>query len=638
MNMKFFFIFSALFVLVATAPAKAARPSIDDGDRVATRGAPSPEIVRHPDLGPSDPALPVERATLVLAPRAGASADLSRLLAAQVDPASPDYHRWLTPEEFGRRFGVDDDALAAILDWLQAHGFAVDEVAAGRQWVSFSGTAGSIAEAFAAPMHDFAGEEGVVRHAAVSNPTIPRALAPYVRGVLSLSDFPRKRSALRRRPVPRPDINFMEGDHGLGPADFAVQYHVEPLYDLGIDGAGVSIAVVGRTDIKLADVQAFRSFFGLPANDPNFIHNGADPGDLGSNGTMDGTDEESEADLDVEWTGAVAPGAAIQFVISKSTAATDAADLSAQYAVDHRVAPILSSSFGLCERDLDGGNGFYDALWQQAAAEGITVFVPSGDSGVAGCDDPTAASGTVAAVSGLCSTPYDVCVGGTMLEDFASPATYWLAAENPNTHESLATPVPEIVWNESGAAPSGGGRPAGSNLFASGGGPSTIYPKPDWQVAPGVPGDGKRDTPDVSLNAGSHDGYVVFQNFVPGGSVFVVSGTSASTVAFAGLMALVVQAQGGQGQGNANPVFYRMGAEQFAGGPRAVFRDVTQGNNSVPGLAGFSAQPGYDLATGLGSVDATSLVLSWSIFASPRPGVRPVPSTAPARVHERPAP
>ena len=167
-----------------------------------------------------------------------------------------------------------------------------------------------------------------------------------------------------------------------------------------------------------------------------------------------------------------------------------------------------------------------------------------------------------------------------------------------------------------------------------------IYPKPVWQTAPGVPSDGKRDTPDVALNAGSHDGYVVFQDYDPAtGNVFVVSGTSASTVAFAGLMALVVQSQAGHPQGTPNPVFYAMGAEQFSGGSRAVFHDVTDGNNSVPGLAGDSARAGYDLVTGLGSVDATALVDFWSAFASPRPRIRPVPAPArPPRVHERPSP
>lgn len=621
---------SARFALALPAPssrASGARIPIDDSDRVVYRGNVPSEARPDRDAGPAPADLPMERITLSLLPREDSRAELARLLDAQHDPGSPDFHRWLTPEEFGRRFGASDETVARIVDWLQGHGFAIDGVAAGRQWIHFSGTARQVDEAFRAPIHEFV-VDGRVHHANVADPSIPRALAPFVRGVLSLHDFPRLHARLARRE--RPAVNFDGGNHGLGPADFGVLYHVAPLYAVGIDGSGVSIAVVGRTDIRLADVQQFRSFFGLPAKDPLFVHNGADPGNLGDNGTNDGTSEESEADLDVEWAGAVAPNATIKFVISMSTAATDAADLSAQYAVDNNIAPVLSSSFGACERDLQASNGFYDSLWQQAAAQGITVFTPSGDSGVAACDDATAASGTVRSVSGLCSTPWNVCVGGTQLNDLGNRALYWSAAENSSTHESLVSYVPEVTWNESGSVA------GGSGLIATGGGPSSIYPKPSWQAAPGVPDDRRRDTPDVSLNAASNDGYVVFQKYNPSsGTVFIVSGTSASTVAFAGLMALVVQSQGGARQGNANPVFYAMARSQFTKGWPAVFHDVVSGNNTVPGVAGFKAGTGYDLATGLGSVDAAVLTGYWRAFVTPRPIVRAVSTAAPARVRRR---
>jgi len=605
---------------LAAAPA-AARFPIDEGDRVRAGSVPAAARPER-DVGPAPSALPLERMTLVLRRRNGADAGLARLLAEQHDPSSPDYHRWIAPEEFGRRFGASDDAIATVLDWLQAHGFAVDDVAAGRQWIHFSGTAGQVEEAFGSPIHEFS-DAGTLRHGNISAPTIPRALGSLVRGILSLDDFPRRHARIARRfTARRPNVDFDGGDHGMGPADFAVMYDVQPLYDLQIDGRGVSIAVVGRTDIRISDVRYFRSSFGLSANDPLFVHDGPDPGDLGDGGE-DGQMEETEADLDVEWAGAVAPRATIQFVISKSTAASDAADLSAEYAVDHDIAPILSSSFGECERDLDTGNDFYDRLWQQAAAQGITVFVPSGDSGVAGCDDPTADSGSVRAVSGLCSTPWDVCVGGTALDDAADPARWWSAAQDPVTGESLIAPPPEIAWNESGT------RPGGSGLYATGGGPSAIYDKPSWQRGPGVPDDGRRDTPDVSLNAAGHDGYVVFQRYDPSvGTVVIVSGTSASTAAFAGLMALVVQSQGGARQGNANPVFYRMASA----GPGGPFRDVVSGDNSVPGVTGFTAGPGYDLTTGLGSVDAKAMVFGWAAAEFPRPRVKVLSPPAAADV------
>jgi subtilase family serine protease len=621
-----------LALLLAAGPAFAIFP-VDDGDRVVLPGNVPRQLTAARDLGPSDPALPMESMTLLLAPSPRVRTSLDALLAAQHDPASALYHRWITPQEFGRRFGASDEALATVVDWLQGHGFAVDGIAVGRQWVNFSGIASQAEEAFRTPIHDFAAERAV-RHANVAEPSIPRALAPFVAGVLSLHDFPRRHAAPgERRRLDRiePAINFQGGDHGIGPADFAVQYDVDPLYASGIDGAGVSIAVIGRTDIKLSDVRAFRSFFGLPANDPAFIHNGPDPGDLGSGGLPDGDLEESEADLDVEWTGAVAPRASIEFVISKS-AASDGVDLSAQYAVDHNIAAVLSSSFGACERDLESGNAFYEALWRQAAAEGITVFTPSGDSGPAECDDAGASSATAVSVSGLCSTPWNVCVGGTLFDDSDS-ARYWSASEDPSTRRSLQSRVPEIVWNESGTTA------GGSGLLATGGGRSVIYPKPSWQQAPGVPNDGRRDVPDVSLNAASHDGYVVFQDYDPAsGTVFVVNGTSASTAAWAGLMALVVQSQGGRRQGNANPVLYRMGNAQYSGGSARVFYDVVSGDNSVPGETGFSASPGYDLSTGLGTVDASALVHAWTAFAAPPRVVRPAPGPHPARVRTRPPP
>src|SRR5260370_4126825 len=124
--------------------------------------------------------------------------------------------------------------------------------------------------------------------------------------------------------------------------------------------------------------------FGLPPNDPQIIVNGADPGIFSSG-------EETEADLDVEWSGWVGRNAAIKFVVSKSTNSSDGVDLSAQYIVNHNLAPVMSTSFGLCEAWLgSSGNNFLASLWQQAAAQGITVFVSSGDNGVAGRGFPSA--------------------------------------------------------------------------------------------------------------------------------------------------------------------------------------------------------------------------------------------------------
>ena len=435
-----------------------------------------------------------------------------------------------------------------------------------------------------------------------TDPSIPRALAGLVQGVVSLHNFPMHSNSTASQ-LPS-DFTNAGGAHLLAPGDFATIYNVKPLYNAvpPIDGTGQTIAIVGRTDINLTDVQFFRTFFGLPAKDPVFIHNGPDPGDLGP-------PEETEADLDVEWSGAVAKNATIDFVISQS-GATDGVALSAQFIVNTNLANIMSTSFGSCETTLKAaGNSFWNTLWAQAAAQGITSFVSTGDSGAAACDLSNAVVGTSVAVSGVASTPNNIAVGGTQFNEAAGPGPFWAAVNNADQSSALSY-IPEIAWNESGSVA------GGSGLFSTGGGASGVYAKPAFQVGPGVPADGHRDIPDVSLSAAGHDGYIIVQGHTTGTTgLFSVGGTSASSPSFAGLMALVVQ-KTGAAQGNANPVFYSMGQNQFGGGI-AVYHDTTSGNNTVPGVAGFSAGVGYDLATGWGSVDAAQMVNFWNNNGTP---------------------
>ncbi|MFI5142556.1 MAG: protease pro-enzyme activation domain-containing protein, partial [Thermoanaerobaculales bacterium] len=591
-----------VLLMVATqAPAGGLRQLVDDNDVVVLRGNVHPSARPEFDLGRTAATLPMERMILALALRPEKKAALERLLSEQQDPASPNFHHWLTPEEFGARFGATPEEIAVVTGWLRSHGFAIDEVGKGGTWINFTGTVADVETAFRTQIHDYL-VAGEVHHANAVDPSMPRALTSLVAGIVSLHDF---------LPQPaghtvRPDTNITNGAHWLSPADFATIYNLNPLYSAGIDGTGQSVAVVGRTNIKLSDVQNFRSFSGLPANDPQFILNGADPGIVSSG-------EESEADLDVEWSGGVAKGATIKFVISKSTNTSGGDTLSAQYIVNNNLAPVMTMSFYLCESSMGAsGNTFYNNLWAQAASQGITSFVCSGDSGAAGCDSDTAstaASGT--AVSGLCSTPYDVCVGGTGFLDTMNPGAYWSGTNNPTTKASALSYIPETAWNESGAAMNCPPDVNCHQLWSTGGGASIVYPKPAWQVAPGVPAASARYVPDVSLAAAGHNAYIVFEESASPSSNFNgTSGTSAATPSLAGIMALVVQ-KTGQRQGNANPRFYQLGNAQYTGSGPAVFHDVTAGNNSVPGQTGFSCGAGYDLATGLGSVDATALVNNW---------------------------
>ena len=286
--------------------------------------------------------------------------------------------------------------------------------------------------------------------------------------------------------------------------------------------------------------------------------------------------------------------------------------MSAQYIVDNNVWPVMSTSFGSCESDMSTTeNNFYNNLWLQAAAQGITSFVSSGDSGVAGCNPGTDPTGTAPSVNGLSSTPYNVAVGGTQFNEGTD--SYWNTSNTGTGYTSALSYIPEVAWNESGSATTYLSpwrhmyRPLVHRWRRS-----TIYGKPSWQVSPGVPADGHRDVPDVSLSAASgHDGYVIQTTGSEGAGLYVVGGTSASSPSFAGLMALIVQ-KTGQRQGNANIRFYQLGNAQYGSSGAAVFHDTTTGNNSVPGLEGYNCTTGYDLATGLGSVDAFALVNNWS--------------------------
>ncbi len=571
-----------------------AQRSINEADRVIKHGNVHPLARAEFDRGSADLNLPMENMILSLSPRASAKADLDTLLADLQNPKSPNFHHFLTPQEFGLRFGPSDQDVSDAANWLKSHGFRIEEIANSKLWINFSGNVQQVERAFQTNIRQFE-VDGQIHYANATDPSVPRAFSGLVEGVVSMHDFALKHDAnLRQLP---PDANLVGGGNALAPGDFATIYNLTPLYTAGIDGTGQTIAIVGRTDIVLSDVQFFRSNFLLPAKDPVFIHNGNDPGD--AHGT-----EEGEADLDVEWSGAVAKNATIDFVISKSTHTSDGADHSAQYIVNNNLAPVMSMSFGLCERDLGATrNTFFNNLWTQAATQGITAMVSTGDSGSAGCDADTALTGTIRAVSGISSTPNNVAVGGTEFNDGAGG--FWAAANNPDSSSALG-PIPEIVWNESGTIPV-----TGKDLFATGGGVSTIYAKPMFQTGPGVPADGFRDVPDVALNSAAHTPYLIIQGHTANVTGLVgASGTSAAAPSFAGIMALVVQ-KTGTPQGNANNVLYAMAATQFAGGT-AVFNDITSGNNSVPGVAGFSAAAGYDQATGWGSVNAANLVNAWN--------------------------
>src|ERR1700675_844494 len=602
--------------------------ALDENQLVLLRGNVHPLAQAESDLGAVNDGQPLDRMLLLLQRAPEQEAALRQLLDDQLTLNSPKHHAWLTPEQFGAQFGATDADIQATTSWLSVKGFHSIQVGPGRTAIQFSGTAAQVRDAFHTEIHSYV-VNGGQHFANSSDPQIPAALAPVVAGVVSLHNFPKfahshKLGNFRRASsggAIEPLFSFAgcgsnsnQQCNGLGPADLAKIYNVPS----NLNGAGQTIAVVGQTNINLADAQQYRAMFGLPVNDPVIVLNGPDPGVIA---------DESEADLDVQVSGAMAPKATIKFVISETsdTSATNGIDLSALYIVDNNIAAIMSESYGACEAGLGTtGNAFYNALWEQAAAQGVTVLVSSGDNGPAACDDPNSSDFAVngLGVSGIASTLFNVAVAGTdFLYSTANPSsTYWNATNSgtPPT-ESAKSYIPETTWNDSCAAAGLSGCTAsiinanssgGVDLVAASGGPSSVYAKPAWQAGiTGMPNDNSRDLPDVSLFAsnGNNDSFfIVCQKDFTGAnscdlnSPFIdfagVGGTSGSVQAFAGIMALINQSQAtvanpAPRQGNANYIFYKLYKQNptkiCPSNPAAVtaagcmFYDVTTGNISV---------------------------------------------------------
>jgi len=582
----------------STIPKTQIHSPIDDSDVVTLLGNTYPAAEPSFDRGAIQPDTRLNRLVLLLRPDQAQQRQLDNLAEAQQQPKSPSYHQWLTPQEFGARFGASPQDIAQIEAWLESHGFEVEPNPAGNLALIFSGTVAQVEETFHTEIHryksDEASEESHIAN--TQNPQIPRALARLVTGILSLHDFRRKSQISGINPVEplpaerdsTPENTQSNAKHYLLPADFATIYDLNPLYAAGTRGKAVSIAIAARSNINQSDIATFRLFAGLStAPFPSVILNGPNPGLVPG--------DQDEATLDVEWSGAVATAAQVKLVVAASTATTDGADLSALYIVNHKTAPVISTSFGNCESQMGATEmAFYKSLWQQAAIEGISVFVSSGDSGAAGCDAASSSKGTKSAVNGLCTSPFATCVGGTEFNE--GSGKFWGATNGPGGGSALGY-IPEKVWNESAAA-------AGSGLWSSGGGVSIAYPQPTWQQEiAGANSNTMRAVPDVALAAALHDGYIVCEN----GNFYIFGGTSASSPAFAGIMALVVQKQGGISQGSANPGLYSLLLANTN-----PFHTTTVGNNSVPGVLGFYAGAApFNLASGLGSVDANLLVNQW---------------------------
>jgi uncharacterized protein (TIGR03437 family) len=612
----------------AAAMAGFAQPNritsrIDNTRTVILPGRVHPLATAADDVGAVDSGFRVAL-TLLLKPSAAQQSALEQLIERQQNPASTSFHRWITPEQYAGRFGVSSSDSAQITAWLELEGFQVEEVAHSRTFVLFHGTAGQVRDAFGASIHRYR-VNGKLHYANAGDPRIPAALSGVVAGIRGLNDF-RPKPRLHRTVQPRETTSW--GANALAPDDFATIYDVTPMYSAGINGSGQSIAVMGMSTLYGggAYVSAFWQTFGIttaklvqtlvsPQRDPGFD-----------------ADWAVEASLDIEWSSAVARGATIVFVYS------DDIWTSAEYAVDENLAAVLSMSWADCEMfDLvDLPN--YRQLVQQANSQGITWVAAAGDQGAAGCDYNMGSSPVSVAEGGLAvdapaSIPEVTAMGGTMFNE--GRGDYWNTT-NTSTGGSAKRYIPETVWNETAESVAMGG-----GLMAGGGGASIYFPQPSWQTTGGVPNDGWRHVPDLAFNSGVyHDSY-----YINCAGIEYVGGTSAAAPAMAGVVALLNQYalvngfQSQPGMGNINPNLYALA--QTA--PNA-FHDIVSGDNDVPcapgspgcnnGTQGFPAVPGYDSASGLGSVDVANLIQSWRSQVAA--GSIVVPSIDSNPVYQRP--
>jgi uncharacterized protein (TIGR03437 family) len=606
--------------LLLVAPLAAQRNRIagriNNGQRVVLHGHLHPKALPETDQGAVDPSLPLPRVTLTLQPSASQQAALKQLLAQQQDPTSGNYHHWLTPEQYADQFGVSQTDLNQIVSWLQSRNLTVVGVARARTWIAVSGTAAAVGTAFGTEIHHFR-MNGELHYANATEPSIPAALQGIVVSLRGMNDFRLKPASHRRIVTPQYNNTNPCFVHCLGPDDVAAIYNVSPLFTSGLNGAGQKMVVVGQTNVRLSDIEAFRSFFNLPANDPQLVlvDGEADPGIVCPSAD---TCDQSEANLDLEIAGAVARNATILFVYSSDVGT------SLQYAIDHNLAPVISMSYGDCEAAYAASDATaMEAMAQQANAQGITWFAASGDSGGADCyGDGVPDISNTQSVDMPASLPEVTGIGGTEFND--GTGNYWSASNTANNASALSY-IPEIGWNDSAAD----GSPA-----ASGGGASIYFGKPSWQSGTGVPADNARDVPDISISVSAdHDGYLIYTSdqFSCGtrrGSSTacgtVVGGTSVGAPFFAGLFTLLNQAvvtrglQANPGLGNINPSLYTL-----AQNAPAAFHDITSGNNIVTvsctsrnrtcssSSVGFNAGAGYDQVTGLGSIDASALFNAW---------------------------
>ena len=596
---------------------------------VADKEAPIPRNAANRDAASTSiSSIRLDRMLLLLQPSGAQQKSLDTLLAAQQSAGNANYHQWLIPAQFADRFGVSAKDAAAVVTWLRGQGFTVAPLPAGRGWVEFSGTVGQVQRAFGAQVKTVAANADGTRYALSGTAKFPAAIAGQIKGLVSL-DGALSAAAITvpvetgERAEALATESSLSTAKALTPSLARGWLQAAALKTNGVTGAGESIAIPARSDVRQEDFAAFRKSFGLP-DAALSVH--------AASANVGRTADEAAAMLAASWAGVAAPEAQIVLVPAASTNATDGIDLALAEAIDGALAHTVSVGYTACESGLPAAHqAFYAALYRQAAAEGIAVIAASGDSGAAACHSPLDASAVSSGwgVNGLASTPWNTAVGAV---NFVADGT---------------TKGPVLTgWQPMNAADA---------AYATGGGASSIYATPDWQAAGGVPASDPalaqendaaygaaiahpRYLPDVSLPAGLSASGMRGLTFcfagdsdVDGCRIERAGGSAASAAMMAGVAALLAQKYGPQG--NLAPNLYALSRREAASNGASADEwarslvDITSGGAMLPcvpgtqgcaesregsGQIGFHAAAGYDLATGLGSVRADALVRNWA--------------------------
>jgi hypothetical protein len=610
-------------VLGASPAPKRLHSNIDDSQTFVLKGNTRPVVERGlaVDQGAVSGSQVMPRMSVHFTMTAAQQADMDQLLTAQQNRRSAQFHKFLTPEEYADRFGVNSADIEKVSAWLENSGFSNLQVARSRAWVSFSGTAAQAQAAFHTSIHNYS-LNGQAHFANASDPQLPKALEGIVQSVRGLHNFLPKPHSIRRL---QPHFtSSVSGDTYLAPDDWTTIYDEKPLYSAGLDGSPItgetySIVVVGQSDVNTSDLSNFRTAAGLSAKTIKVV---IPPGDQDP-GLQLSSGDEGESDLDLEWANAIAKNGNIMFVTADSNPDNGVED-AIVYAIDNNVAPILSTSYGLCEPDIATADfNTQQTLFAQANVQGMTITAASGDDGAADCDSGT--SETVAtqglAVDFPASSQYVTGIGGTTLQ--AEGAGQYFSSSNSGDGGSALSYIPESAWND-------------GFQDSTGGGVSILIPKPTWQTGTGVPSGTFRDVPDIAFSASPNTDGLLF--CTPSGttvttcvnstfrnsdsSLNVTGGTSTGPPTMAGLLAMLVQ-QTGARLGNINPNLYSLAAIS-----QTAFHDIASGNNDVTcqggtpncssvtatvnGTLGYSAALGYDQTTGWGSLDGYNFVEQWS--------------------------